>query len=75
MIAEPQESSTRQHRPHRARPSGVYVINTKRYKGKIEVVEPLFARAKLKINERDRTRLLGDLHGQVAHVKGGTRGL
>ncbi len=50
-------------------PSGVYVIDCKRYKGKIEVAEPLFGKAKLKINGRDRTKLVDGLERQVAHVR------
>ncbi|MGA2320296.1 MAG: nuclease-related domain-containing protein [Solirubrobacteraceae bacterium] len=50
-------------------PSGVYVIDCKRYKGKIEVVKPLFGNAKLKVNGRDRTKLIDGLEKQVAHVK------
>jgi hypothetical protein len=42
-------------------PSGVYVIDCKRYKGKMEVAEPLFGEAKLKINGRDRTKLIDGL--------------
>ena len=36
--------------------SGVYVIDAKRYKGKIEVQTPLFGTPKLKIAGRDRTK-------------------
>jgi Nuclease-related domain len=50
-------------------PSGVYVIDCKRYRGKIEVAQPLFGKAKLKINGRGRTKLIDGLDGQVAHVK------
>ncbi len=50
-------------------PSGVYVIDCKRYKGKIEVATPLFGKPKLKINGRDRTKLIDGLDKQVAHVK------
>jgi hypothetical protein len=50
-------------------PSGVYVIDCKRYKGKIEVATPLFEKPKLKINGRDRTKLIDGLEKQVAHVK------
>jgi hypothetical protein len=49
-------------------PSGVYVIDCKRYKGKIEVATPLFGKPKLKINGRDRTKLIDGLDKQVAHV-------
>jgi len=50
-------------------PSGVYVIDCKRYKGKIEVTAPLFGKPKLKIAGRDRTKLIDGLDTQVAHVK------
>jgi hypothetical protein len=50
-------------------PSGVYVIDCKRYKGKIEVAAPLFGKPKLKIDGRDRTKLVDGLEKQVAHVK------
>jgi Nuclease-related domain len=50
-------------------PTGVYVIDCKRYKGKIEVATPLFGKQKLKINGRDRTNLIDGLGKQVAVVK------
>lgn len=50
-------------------PSGVYVVDCKRYRGKIEVTRPLFGPQKLKIKGRDRTRLIAGLERQVAHVK------
>ncbi len=50
-------------------PSGIYVIDCKRYKGKIEAAEPLFGKAKLKINGRDQTKLIEGLDKQVARVK------
>lgn len=50
-------------------PTGVYVIDCKRYKGKIEVLTPLFGKQKLKINDRDRTKLIDGLAGQVERVK------
>lgn len=50
-------------------PSGVYVIDCKRYRGKIEVTRPLFGPQKLKIKGRDRTSLIAGLERQVAHVK------
>ncbi|HEX4628894.1 MAG TPA: nuclease-related domain-containing protein [Gemmatimonadales bacterium] len=49
-------------------PSGVHVIDTKRYKGRIRVVKPLFGRPKLLIDGRDRTRLLDGLAKQVSAV-------
>ncbi len=42
-------------------PSGVYVIDAKRYKGKIEVRRPLFGKSKLLIASRDKTKLLDGL--------------
>ena len=50
-------------------PSGVYVIDCKRYKGKIAVATPLFGKPKLKIAGRDRTKLIDGLDRQVAHVE------
>jgi hypothetical protein len=49
--------------------SGVYVIDAKRYRGKIEVLKPLFGAPKLKIAGRDRTKLLEGLDRQVAAVQ------
>lgn len=48
--------------------SGIYVIDTKRYRGKIEVTKPLFGQAKLKIAGRDRTKLIDGLARQVEAV-------
>jgi hypothetical protein len=48
--------------------SGVWVIDCKRYRGKIEVVTPLFGGQRLRISGRDRTRLVDGLQKQVAHV-------
>ena len=39
-------------------PSGVYVIDAKRYKGKIEVRKLFFGDAKLVIGGRDKTKLI-----------------
>ncbi len=50
-------------------PSGIYVIDCKRYKGKIEVAEPLFGNPKLKINGRDQTKLIHGLQKQVERVR------
>jgi hypothetical protein len=50
-------------------PSGVYVIDCKRHRGKIEVTTPLFGAQRLKVNGRDRTRQIGALERQVAHVR------
>ncbi len=49
--------------------SGVYVIDAKRYRGKIEVRSPLFGEAKLLIAGRDRTKLVVGLEKQVAVVR------
>ena len=50
-------------------PSGVWVIDSKRYKGKVAVVKPLLARTKLTINGRDKSKLIDGLAQQVALVK------
>jgi hypothetical protein len=50
-------------------PSGVWVVDTKRYAGKIEVARPLFGSAKLKIAGRDQTRLSAALAKQVELVE------
>ncbi len=49
--------------------SGVYVIDTKRYRGKIEVRQPLFGAPKLKIAGRDQTKLVDGLAKQVTVVQ------
>lgn len=49
-------------------PSGVWVIDTKRYGGKIRVAKPLFGSAKLVIAGRDRTKLVAGLAKQVELV-------
>jgi hypothetical protein len=49
--------------------SGVYVIDAKRYRGRIKVVKPLFGAHKLVIAGRDQTRLLDGLAKQVAAVQ------
>ncbi len=49
-------------------PSGVWVIDTKRYKGKVVVRRPLFGQAKLTINGRDCLRLMDGLDKQVETV-------
>jgi hypothetical protein len=56
-------------------PTGVYVIDCKRYKGKIRVAKPLFGRASLKIDRRNHTRLLEGLGRHVADVKAAVVGL
>jgi nuclease-like protein len=49
--------------------SGVYVIDAKRYRGKIEVRRPLFGAPKLMIAGRDNTKLVDGLAKQVASVE------
>jgi hypothetical protein len=46
-------------------PSGVWVIDTKRYTGKIEVAKPLFGAARLTVGGRDQTKLVARLAKQV----------
>jgi hypothetical protein len=55
--------------------SGVYVIDAKRYRGKIEVRQPLFGAPKLRIAGRDRTKLVDGLAKQVAVVEATLAGL
>lgn len=50
-------------------PSGVWVIDAKSYKGKVEVHKPLFAEAKLKIAGRDKSKLATGVANQVEQVK------
>ena len=50
-------------------PSGIYVIDAKRYKGKIEVRRPLFGDEKLLIAGRDKTKLVEGLKRQVEAVQ------
>jgi hypothetical protein len=49
--------------------SGVYVIDAKRYKGKIEVRKPFFGPAKLLIGGRDKTKLIVGLNRQSESVR------
>jgi hypothetical protein len=56
-------------------PSGVYVIDTKRYHGKIQVLNPLFGTPKLRIAGRDRTKLIDGLLRQVGVVEMALEGL
>jgi hypothetical protein len=49
-------------------PSGVYVIDAKRYKGKIVVQKSLFGPEKLMIAGRDKTKLVDGLERQAAAV-------
>lgn len=50
-------------------PSGVYVIDAKRYKGKIAVRKPLFGEARLEIAGRNRTKLVAGLERQLEVVR------
>lgn len=50
--------------------TGIYVIDTKRYKGKIAVETPLRGTPRLRIAGHDRTGLIDGLERQVAVVKG-----
>lgn len=50
-------------------PSGVWVIDTKRYKGKVAISKPLFGKAKLIIGGRDQTKLIDGLAKQVGLVE------
>ena len=52
-------------------PSGIYVIDAKRYKGKIEVRKPLFGEDKLVLAGRDKTRLIHGLSKQAGAVRAG----
>jgi len=52
-------------------PSGVFVVDAKRYKGKIEVRRPFFGDAVLVINGRKKTKLVEGLRRQVDAVKAG----
>ena len=49
--------------------SGVWVIDAKRYKGKVEVRKPLFGDAKLVIRGSDKTKLIDGLAKQVELVR------
>lgn len=50
-------------------PTGVWVIDSKRYQGKVAVSNPLFGQAMLTINGRDKSKLIDGLGKQVALVK------
>lgn len=50
-------------------PSGVHVVDAKRYKGKVEVRKPFFGEAKLVIQGRDQTKLIRGLDRQVEAVR------
>jgi hypothetical protein len=51
-------------------PSGVWVVDSKRYRGKVVVKRPLFGKPKLLIAGRDRTKLVDGLDRQGAIVTG-----
>jgi hypothetical protein len=50
-------------------PSGVWVIDAKRYRGKLAVSAPLLGKSKLRIAGRDQTKLVDGLAKQVALVR------
>lgn len=56
-------------------PSGVYVIDTKRYRGKVVVRRPLFGATTLRINGRDQSKLIAGLDKQVAAVRAALAGI
>lgn len=51
-------------------PKGVWVIDAKNHKGKVEVRTPLFGKTKLCINGSDQSKLTDGLTKQVAAVEG-----
>lgn len=53
--------------------SGVWVIDTKRYTGKVEVRRPLFGEPRLMIAGRDRTPLVEGLERQVRAIDAALR--
>jgi len=55
-------------------PSGVWVIDTKAYKGKVRVHRPILGPAKLTVGGRDRSRLATGLDGQIDVVRGALAG-
>lgn len=50
-------------------PSGVWVIDAKRYKGRVAVVKPWFGAPRLTIAGRDKTALVTSVQRQVASVQ------
>jgi Nuclease-related domain len=50
-------------------PAGVWVIDTKRYKGKVAVRRPLLGQTKLTIDGRDCSKLMDRLEKQVELVR------
>jgi hypothetical protein len=55
-------------------PSGVWVIDAKRYQGKVAISRPLLGDARLTIAGRDRTKLVDGVAAQVALVEAALRG-
>ena len=49
-------------------PTGVWVIDAKRYKGKLQVAKPLFGKPTLQVAGRDKTKLVDGLAKQVELV-------
>jgi hypothetical protein len=56
-------------------PSGVLVIDAKRYKGRIRVETPWRGPQRLRIDGRDRTKLIGGLDKQVSLVRESLAGI
>jgi hypothetical protein len=56
-------------------PNGVYVIDAKRYKGRVRVSKPLFGKESLRVGGRDVTNLLDGLDTQVQGVQAALQGL
>lgn len=54
-------------------PSGVWVIDTKRYTGKATIDRPLLGKPRLVINGRDKTELIDRLDRQVVLVRTATQ--
>jgi hypothetical protein len=50
-------------------PNGIFVIDAKDWKGKVNVSTPLFGKSKLLVDGRDRTKLVDGLDRQVAAVE------
>jgi hypothetical protein len=50
-------------------PTGVFVIDTKDWRGSVRLESPLFGKPKLLVGGRDRTKLVDGLDRQVAAVR------
>ena len=50
-------------------PTGVWVIDTKDWKGKVEIKDPLFGHPRLLIRGRECTSLIDGLERQIAAVR------